>query len=150
MPARKGRPRVFDDPEMRASVLRLVSEGMGRKEACDHLGVSYPTMYRYVRDHAEFRLELEDAEGVIRESARKVLIDLMHNADRDADRQAAAKTILQDVQREQKVTAVEHTHKHELSAGPEVLEIVELQRQLQERALSAGSVEGHVLDLEDD
>jgi hypothetical protein len=145
-----GTPRKFDDESMRKALLHLITEGQGRKEACKELGVDYRTLYNYLKDKPDFRLEVEDAEGLIRETARKTLLQVMEHAERDADRVSAAKAVLSSIDREQKATTVEHTHRHELSAGPEVLEIVELQRQLQERQLMAGSIEGHVVDSEDD
>lgn len=142
--------RKFDDESLRRALVKLVSDGMGRKEACKKLSVDYRTLYTYLKDHADFRLEVEDAEGLIRETARQTLLEIMQHGERDADRVSAAKAVLSSIEREQKATTVEHTHRHELSAGPEVLEIVELQRKLRDRALMSGSIEGHVIDSEDD
>ena len=141
--------RKFDDESLRRALVSLVAEGMGRKEACRKLSVDYRTLYTYLKDHPDFLLEVEDAEGLIRETARKTLLSIMEHGERDADRVSAAKAVLSSIEREQKATTVEHVHKHELSAGPDVLEIVELQRQLQQRALSAGTLEGQVIDEED-
>jgi len=132
-------PKKLDDVKIREKLLDLVARGHGRKGSCEQLGFNYITLYRYLQDHPEFRQEVEEAEYIVREKAVTSLMDILEGSEDEKARIAAAKAILQHTG--QRPQAVEHRHTHELTAGPQVLEIVELQRRLQDRALPPGTLE---------
>jgi hypothetical protein len=139
---------LFDDPDWREYLIELLSRGWTKTAALKECGMAYGTFYKYLQNHPDFKQQIEDT---ITDRAMRVIGDIMVSSDDDKTRLAAADKVVQHTRTAP--TAVEHRHVHELTASPEVTEILELQRKLQERmALEPGPaiLEGTVIEEENE
>ncbi len=142
MSGRKGMHGQFlSDQATRQAYTRHIREGYGRGEAAELIGLSYPTVWRYIKANPEFLEEIQDAEQVSVEGAVRVLIAIMNESDDNKDRISAADKIIKYRTRDQKRdSTVTHHHQIELT-GDQSPQVLELTRRLEQRAIDTGSKE---------
>jgi hypothetical protein len=58
-----GRPRALDDARKRGQIVALLSAGASRQAAAQYVQVHYDTLRRTLARDADFRAEVEQAEG---------------------------------------------------------------------------------------
>lgn len=141
MSGRKGMHGTFlSDQSTRQAFLRYIREGYGRGEASELIGLVYTTVWRYIKLNPEFLEELRDAEQVSVERAIRVLVDIMEGSDDEKNRIAAADKVIKYRTRDQK-RDVQVTHTVVALTGDQSLQLLDLTRRLEQRAIDTNSKE---------
>lgn len=141
----QGRPVVFDEPGVWDGFLDLVRSGMTGYKAAEHMGYNRVTLRRYMKRYPERRVEFLEAKKESREEpAMRVLMSEMENADRAADRIAAAKAVLDASQKDLKEVLHHHQHDVKHSVDEETLASIAALQEAAQKRLDAGDV----LDVE--
>jgi len=136
----------------REVVLALLREGRTRGEAAEAAGVHRATLWRQLRRDPDFLDDVVSAEQEALDPKFRLLNNWINDADISIkDRHQMLRTFLQYKHMDQKNdVTIKHQHTHELTVGGNQLDrVLELQHELEQRALTASEDDVVVVDLEE-
>lgn len=125
LPNRSGPKVVLDLPGKWDEFLNHIRGGMTGYKAMEHMGHSWRTLNRYLKDNPDKRQEFVEVKRTAREEpAMRVLMDIMENAEDDATRVSAADKVLRHSLKDMEQVI---KHDHTLTVGMDPEQIADIQ-----------------------